>query len=202
MDARERARVTHAGLGDVSGRLLEQRIVFLAPSLDDESANLVVGQLVSLEADDPERDVQLYVNSRGGSVYGALSIYDAIQALRCDVATTCTGTAMEAAAVVLAGGTRGKRFALPNAKILIKQPSVALEQPAVDVEAQARETAALRRRMEEIISQHTGQPIERVRSDMEREYFMDAREALEYGIIDEVIARRPGAGLADERNPR
>jgi ATP-dependent Clp protease, protease subunit len=186
--------VTQARFGDVSGRLLEQRIAVLGAPIDDESANLVVAQLVSLEADDPERDVHLYVNSRGGSAYGALSIYDATQALRCDVATTCTGAALETAALVLAGGTRGKRSALPNAKILIKQPTVAWEGPAIDVEAQARETGALRRRMEELISQHTGQPIERVRSDMERDTFMDAREAVEYGIIDEVVARRPGAG--------
>ena len=186
--------MTQARFGDVSERLLEQRIVVLGAPIDDESANLVVAQLVSLEADDPGRDVQLYVNSPGGSPTAALAIYDAIQALRCDVATTCTGAALETAALVLAGGTRGKRSALPNAKILIKQPTVAFEEPAIDVEAQARETGALRRRMEEIISQHTGQPVERVRSDMERDFFMDAREALEYGIIDEVIARRPGAG--------
>jgi ATP-dependent Clp protease, protease subunit len=186
--------VTQTGLGDVPGRLLEQRIVLLGTRIDDAAANAVVAQLISLEADDPERAVQLYVNSPGGSAYGALAIYDAVQALRCDVATICMGSALETAAVVLAGGTRGKRSALPNAKILIKQPTVAVEGPAIDVEAQARETGALRRRMEELISQHTGQPIERVRSDMERDTFMDAREAVEYGIIDEVIARRPNAG--------
>ena len=182
------------GFPEASARLLEQRVVFLGTRIDDAVANAVVAQLIRLEADDPERDVQLYVNSPGGSPYGALAIYDAVQALRCDVATLCVGSALETAAVVLAGGARGKRSALPNAKILVKQPTVAFEGPAIDVEAQGREASALRRRMEEIVSQHTGQPIERVRSDMERDTFMDAREAVEYGIIDEVVARRPGAG--------
>jgi ATP-dependent Clp protease protease subunit len=175
---------------DIYSRLLNERIVFLGTPVDDQIANLIVAQLLHLESEDPDKDVQIYINSPGGSVYAGLAIYDTMQFIKPDVQTTCVGIAMSMGALLLAGGAAGKRFALPNAKILIHQVSGGFQGQATDIEIAARETIALKRRLEEIIAQHSGQDIEKVSKDMERDYFLTAQESQEYGIIDRVIDRR------------
>ena len=173
---------------DIYSRLLKDRIIFLGTPIDDQIANLVVAELLHLESEQPDRDISIYINSPGGSVYAGLTIYDAMQFVRPDIQTTCVGIAMSMGALLLAGGTKGKRTALPNAKILIHQVSGGFEGQATDIEIQAREVISVKRRLEEIIAEHTGQPLERVSKDMERDYFMTSEEAREYGIIDQVIA--------------
>ena len=173
---------------DIYSRLLRDRIIFLGTPIDDQIANLVVAELLHLESEEPDRDISIYINSPGGSVYAGLTIYDAMQFVRPDIQTTCVGIAMSMGALLLAGGTKGKRTALPNAKILIHQLSGGFEGQATDIEIQAREVISVKRRLEEIIAEHTGQPLERVSKDMERDYFMTSDEAREYGIIDRVIA--------------
>jgi ATP-dependent Clp protease, protease subunit len=168
--------------------LLKDRIIFLGTPIDDQIANLVVAELLHLESEEPDRDISIYINSPGGSVYAGLTIYDAMQFVRPDIQTTCVGIAMSMGALLFAGGTNGKRTALPNAKILLHQVSGGFEGQATDIEIQAREVINVRRRLEEIIAEHTGQPLERVSKDMERDYFMASDEAREYGIIDRVIA--------------
>jgi ATP-dependent Clp protease protease subunit len=175
---------------DIYSRLLNERIIFLGTPVDDQIANLIVAQLLHLESEDPDKDVQIYINSPGGSVYAGLAIYDTMQFIKPDVQTTCVGIAMSMGALLLAGGSAGKRFALPNAKILIHQVSGGFQGQATDIEIAARETIALKRRLEEIIAQHSGQDIEKVSKDMERDYFLTAQESQEYGIIDRVIDRR------------
>ena len=175
---------------DIYSRLLNDRIIFLGTPVDDEIANLIVAQLIHLESEDPDREVSLYINSPGGSVYAGLAIYDTIQYVKCDVQTICVGIAMAMGALLLAAGTAGKRMALPNAKILIHQVSSGFEGQATDIEIQAREVISIKRRLEKIIAQHTGQPLDKVSKDMERDYFMTADEAKEYGIIDNVVAHR------------
>jgi ATP-dependent Clp protease protease subunit len=175
---------------DIYSRLLKERIIFLGTPIDDQIANLVVAELLHLESDEPDKDISIYVNSPGGSVYAGLTIYDAMQFVKPDIQTTCVGVAMSMGALLLAGGTTGKRAALPNAKILIHQLSAGFEGQATDIEIQAREIISVKRRLEEILAEHTGQPIERVSKDMERDYFMTPEEAREYGIIDQVIAHR------------
>ena len=171
---------------DIYSRLLNERIVFLGSAVDDEVANVVVAQLLHLEAADPDRDISLYVNCPGGQVYAGLAIYDTMRFIKPDVATVCCGIAMSMGAVVLAGGAKGKRSALPNGRILIHQPSGGYQGQAADIEIHARETLALRRRLEEIFVEHTGQPHERVNTDMDRDRFFSPAEALEYGLIDKV----------------
>jgi ATP-dependent Clp protease protease subunit len=175
---------------DIFSRLLNERVVFLGTPINDEIANLIVAQLIHLESDDPDKDISLYINSPGGSVYAGLAIYDTMQFIKPDVSTICVGIAMSAGALLLAGGTKGKRFALPNARVLIHQVAGGYEGQATDIEIHAREVLNLRHRLDEIISEHTGQSIEKVRQDTERDYFMSASEAKEYGIIDDVIAHR------------
>jgi ATP-dependent Clp protease, protease subunit len=175
---------------DIFSRLLNERIVFLGTPVDDQIANLIIAQMLHLEAEDPDKDVQLYINSPGGSVYAGLAIYDTIQYIKPDVQTICVGIAMSMGALLLGGGAKGKRLALPNAKILIHQVSSGFQGQATDVEIQARETINMKRKMEEIISEHSGQSLEKVSKDMERDYFMTAQEAQEYGIIDTVVAHR------------
>jgi len=172
---------------DIFSRLLNERIVFLGTPVDDQIANLIIAQMLHLEAEDPDKDVQLYINSPGGSVYAGLAIYDTIQYIKPDVQTICVGIAMSMGALLLGGGAKGKRLALPNAKILIHQVSSGFQGQATDVEIQARETINMKRKMEEIISEHSGQSLEKVSKDMERDYFMTAQEAQEYGIIDTVV---------------
>ena len=175
---------------DIYSRLLNDRIIFLGTPVDDQIANLIVAQLIHLESEDPDREISLYINSPGGSVYAGLAIYDTIQYVKCDVQTICVGIAMAMGALLLAAGTEGKRMALPNAKILIHQVSSGFEGQATDIEIQAREVISIKRRLEKIIAQHTGQPLDKVSKDMERDYFMTADEAKEYGIIDNVVAHR------------
>ena len=175
---------------DIYSRLLNERIIFLGTPIDDQIANLIVAQLIHLESEDPEKDIQIYINSPGGQVYSGLAIYDTMQYIKPDIQTTCVGIAMSMGAVILAGGAKGKRVALPNAKILIHQVSGGFQGQATDIEIQARETINLKRRLEEILALHTGRPTEQVAKDMERDYFLTSQEAMEYGIIDNVIAHR------------
>ena len=175
---------------DIYSRLLNERIIFLGTQVDDQIANLIVAQLLHLESEDPDKDISIYINSPGGSVYAGLAIYDTMQFVKPDIQTICVGIAMSMGALLLAGGAAGKRMALPNAKILIHQVSGGFQGQATDIEIAARETIALKRRLEEIFSQHSGQDIEKVSRDMERDYFLTAQEADEYGIIDRVIEHR------------
>jgi ATP-dependent Clp protease protease subunit len=175
---------------DIYSRLLNERIIFLGTPIEDQVANLIIAQLIHLESEDPDKDISIYINSPGGQVYSGLAIYDTMQFIRPDIQTICVGIAMSMGAVILSGGAEGKRLALPNAKILIHQVSGGFQGQATDIEIQARETIALKRRLEEILSEHTGRPVEQVAKDMERDYFMTSQEAQEYGIIDNVIAHR------------
>jgi ATP-dependent Clp protease, protease subunit len=184
---------------DIYSRLLNERIIFLGTPVDDQIANLIVAQLIHLESEDPDKDISIYINSPGGSVYSGLAIYDTMQYIKPDVQTICVGIAMSMGAVLLAGGSEGKRMALPNAKILIHQVSSGFQGQATDIEIQAREVINIKRRLEEITAMHTGQPLDKVSKDMERDYFMTADEAKEYGIIDTVVAQR-GAGVVAAAN--
>ncbi len=175
---------------DIYSRLLNERIVFLGTPVDDQIANLIVAQLLHLESEDPDKDISLYINSPGGSVYAGLAIYDTMNFIKPDVQTICVGIAMSMGALLLAGGAEGKRMALPNAKILIHQVWGGFQGQAADIEIHARETIALKRKLEEIMSHHTSQELEKVARDMDRDYFMTAQEAREYGIIDNVIEHR------------
>jgi ATP-dependent Clp protease, protease subunit len=173
---------------DIYSRLLNERIVFLGSPVDDQVANLIVAQLLHLESQDPDKDISIYINSPGGSIYAGLAIYDTMQFIKPDVSTICVGIAMSMGALLLGGGANGKRMALPNAKILIHQVSSGFQGQATDIEIHAREVIDLRRRLDEIIAEHSGQSIEKVRTDTERDYFMSSEEAVEYGIIDRVIS--------------
>ena len=175
---------------DLYSHLLSQRIIFLGTPIDDQIANLVVAELLHLESDDPGKDISVYINCPGGSVYAGLAIYDTMQFVKPEIATIGVGVAMSLGALLLAAGAKGKRMALPNAKILIHQVWGGFQGQATDIEIHARETIALKRKMEEIMSQHTDQPLEKVSKDMERDYFMSSDEAKEYGIIDQVIQHR------------
>jgi ATP-dependent Clp protease, protease subunit len=180
---------------DIYSRLLNERIIFLGTPIDDQIANLIIAQLIHLESEDPDKDISLYVNSPGGSVYAGLAVYDTMQYIKPDVQTVCVGIAMSMGALLLAGGTAGKRMALPNSKILIHQVSSGFQGQATDIEIQAREVINIKRRLEEILAYHTTQDLEKVSRDMERDYFMTADEAKAYGIIDMVQTQR-GAGVA------
>jgi ATP-dependent Clp protease, protease subunit len=172
---------------DIYSRLLRERIIFIPGEIDDELANLAVAQMLHLEADDPEKDIAVYVNSPGGSVYAGLAIYDTMQFVKPDVQTICVGIAMSMGALLLAGGAEGKRMALPNAKILIHQVSSSFEGQATDIEIHAKEIIDVRRRLDEIIAKHTHKDLDAVRKDTDRDYFMSSEEAKAYGIIDRVI---------------
>jgi ATP-dependent Clp protease, protease subunit len=173
---------------DIYSRLLNERIVFLGTAVDDQIANLVVAQLLHLESEDPDKDISLYINSPGGSIYAGLAIYDTMQFVKPDVATICFGVAMSMGSLLLAGGAPGKRAALPNARILIHQPSGGFEGQSSDIEIHAREVLALRERIDEIYAEHTGQTVERVHDDMERDRFFTTEQAVEYGLVDRVIS--------------
>jgi ATP-dependent Clp protease protease subunit len=175
---------------DIFSRLLNERVIFLGTPISDEVANLIVAQLIHLESDDPDKDISLYINSPGGSVYAGLAVYDTMQFVKPDVSTICVGSAMSMGALLLAGGAKGKRFALPNARVLIHQLMGGYEGQATDIEIHAKEVLNLRQRLDEILAAHTGQPYEKVRNDTERDYFMTAAEGKDYGIIDDVIAHR------------
>jgi ATP-dependent Clp protease, protease subunit len=181
---------------DIYSRLLNERIVFLGTPVTDDIANLVVAQLLHLQAEDPDKDISLYINSPGGSVYAGLAIYDTIQYIKPDVQTICVGIAMSMGALLLAGGADGKRMSLPNAKILIHQVSSAFQGQATDIEIHAKEIIDTRRRLDEILAKHTGQDLEKVQHDTERDYFMSAEEATAYGLIDRVIEPITSAAAA------
>src|SRR3954470_18709892 len=172
---------------DIYSRLLDERVIFLGQPIDDEVANVVVAQLLHLEAEDPDKDICLYINSPGGVLYAGLAIYDTMQFIRPDVQTVCCGIAMSAAALVLAGGTAGKRTSLPNGRILIHQPSGGYQGQQTRTAIHAAETLALRRRLDEIFASHTGQGLAQVHDDMERDRYFTAHEAAEYGLIDRVL---------------
>jgi ATP-dependent Clp protease, protease subunit len=172
---------------DIYSRLLNERIIFLGTPVDDQIANLIVAQLLHLESDDPDKDISLYINSPGGSIYAGLAIYDTMQFIKPDVTTICFGMAMSMGSLLLAGGAPGKRLSLPNARILIHQPSGGYQGQSADIEIQAREILDLRKRMDEIYSQHTGQDIERVHADMDRDRYFTPEQAVEYGLIDKII---------------
>src|SRR3954466_11114023 len=172
---------------DIYSRLLNERIIFLGTPIDDQIANLMIAQLLHLESEDPDKDIFIYINSPGGQVYSGLAIYDTMQFIKPEVQTICVGIAMSMGALILAGGTKGKRMALPNSKILIHQVSSGFEGQATDIEIHAKEIIDVRRRLDEIIAKHTNQPFEKVTKDTERDYFMSAEEAKEYNIVDRVI---------------
>jgi ATP-dependent Clp protease protease subunit len=175
---------------DIYSRLLKDRIIFIGTEIDDHVSNLVVAQLLFLESDDPEKDVHLYINSPGGYAHSGLAIYDTMQYIKPDVSTICVGMAASAAAVILTGGAKGKRFALPNSRIMIHQPAGAAKGQATDIEIHAREILKTRQKMNEILAHHSGQPLERVARDTERDFFMSPEEAKEYGLIDGALNPR------------
>ena len=182
---------------DIYSRLLKDRIVMLQTEITDGSAGLLAAQLLHLEAEDPDKDICLYVNSPGGSVTATLAIYDTMQIIRPDVSTVCLGMAASGGAVLLAAGANGKRFALPNARVLIHQPHGGAQGQSVDIENQAKEIGYLRGRMEEILARHTGQPRERIARDTDRDYIVGAAEAVKYGLVDEVLEPRLAAVAAN-----
>ncbi|MDQ6818341.1 MAG: ATP-dependent Clp protease proteolytic subunit [Actinomycetota bacterium] len=174
---------------DIYSRLLNERIIFLGTPIDDTIANLTVAQLLHLESQDPDKDISMYINTPGGSIYSGLAIYDTMQFIKPPVATICIGIAMSMGSLLLAGGAKGKRFSLPNSRILIHQPSAGFEGQSTDIEIHAREILKVRARIDELYAQHTGQAIEQVHTDMERDRFFKPTEAVEYGLIDRVIER-------------
>ena len=176
---------------DIFSRLLMDRIVFLGSAINDDVANVIIAQLLFLQADNPEKDIYLYINSPGGSVYAGLAIYDTMQFLSCPVNTYCMGIAASMGSFLLAAGTKGKRFALPNSRIMLHQPSMSFAQgTAADIEIQAKEILYLRERLNQIYAENTGQPVERINEDLDRDRFMSPEEAKEYGLIDNVISRK------------
>jgi ATP-dependent Clp protease, protease subunit len=175
---------------DLYSRLLKDRIVMLGTQVDEASSNLIVAQLLHLAAEDPDKDIALYINSPGGIVTGLFAIYDTMQHIAPDVSTLCIGMAASSSAVLLAAGAPGKRYALPNARVLIHQPHGGAQGQQIDIEIQAREIALSRTRMEEILASHTGQPIDRIHKDVDRDYIMSATEAVEYGMVDAVLERQ------------
>ena len=191
---------------DIYSRLLKDRIVFLGSQVDDDVANLITAQFLFLESEDPEKDIHFYINSPGGVVTAGLAIYDTIQYVRAPVSTICVGQAASMAALLLCAGTKGKRFALPHARIMIHQPLGGVQGQATDIDIQAREILRMRETINEILVRHTGQPMEAIRRDTDRDFFMSPEQAREYGIIDEVIVRRrrspPARGRFLRHDPR
>lgn len=192
--------VEQSGMGerafDIYSRLLRERIIFLGTAIDDVVANSIVAQLLFLDAEDPEKDIQLYINSPGGSVYAGMAIYDTIQQIRPDVVTICFGLAASMGAFLLTAGTAGKRMSLPDSRIMIHQPLGGAQGQAIDIEIQAREILYIKGKLNQLMANHTGQPLERIETDTERDFFMSAEEAKNYGLIDQVISRQnlPTAG--------
>jgi ATP-dependent Clp protease protease subunit len=175
---------------DIYSRLLKERIIFLGTPIDDVIASLVIAQLLFLEADDPDKEIYLYLNSPGGVVTSGMAIFDTMQYIKPDVVTTCIGQAASMGAVLLAAGAPGKRFALPNSRIMIHQPMGGVQGQATDIDIHAREILKIRERLNEILAEKTGQPLEKIAKDTDRNFFMDAKEAQKYGIIDEILAKR------------
>ena len=179
---------------DIYSRLLKDRLVFIVGPVEDHMANLVVAQLLYLESENPNKDIHLYINSPGGVVSAGLSIYDTMQFINCDVSTICVGQAASMGALLLAGGTKGKRFALPHSRVMVHQPSAGYQGQVTDISIHAEEVLALKRRLNEIMAKHTGQDIETIERDLERDNFMSATAAVEYGLIDTVLASRNEMG--------
>jgi ATP-dependent Clp protease protease subunit len=187
--------IEQSGLGerafDIYSRLLRERIIFIGTPIDDDISNSVTAQLLFLEAEDPEKDIQIYINSPGGSVYAGMAIYDTMQQVRPDVATICYGIAASMGAFLLSGGAKGKRMALPNARMMIHQPLGGAQGQASDIQIQAQEILYIKKRLNQLLSEHTGQPLEKVSIDTERDFYMSAQKAVEYGLIDKIISK-PG----------
>lgn len=175
---------------DIYSRLLKDRIIFIGTPVNDLVANLIIAQLLFLESEDPDKDINLYINTPGGEVYSGMAIYDTIQYIKPDVSTICVGLAASLGAVLLAAGTKGKRFALPNSRIMVHQPLGGAKGQAVDIEIHAREILRIRETLNQILSVHTGQPVERISRDTDRDFFMSAEEAVEYGLVDAVLEKR------------
>ena len=180
---------------DIYSRLLKERVIFLVGGVDDHVANVIVAQLLFLEAENPEKDISLYINSPGGVVTAGMAIYDTMQYIKPDVSTICVGQACSMGALLLASGAKGKRYALPNARVMIHQPSGGSQGQATDIEIQAREILALRQRLNEVLANHTGQPLDVIARDTERDNFKSAEAAREYGLVDEVLVRRPDESI-------
>jgi ATP-dependent Clp protease protease subunit len=178
---------------DIFSRLLKDRIIFLGQPIDDAESNLIIAQLLFLEAEDPEKDIYLYINSPGGSVTASMAIYDTMEYVRAGISTICMGQAASGAALLLAAGAKGKRFALPHSRIMIHQPYGGTQGQAADIQIQAREILRMREELNRIFARHTGQPLERIEKDSDRDFFMSPEEARSYGLIDEVIVSRDGA---------
>ena len=183
---------------DIYSRLLKDRIIFVGAPIDDVFSNLIIAQLLFLDAEDPGKDINLYINSPGGMVTSGLAIYDTMQYIKSDVSTTCMGQASSLGALLLASGKKGKRYALPNSRIMIHQPMGGFQGQATDVDIHAREILKMRERLNEILSKHTGQPMDRIAHDTDRDYFMSSEEAQKYGVIDEVITQVPDLKKKDK----
>lgn len=175
---------------DIYSRLLKERVVFLVGPVEDEVASLIVAQMLYLESENPDKDIQLYINSPGGSVSAGLAIYDTMQFVTSEISTLCIGQALNISALLLTGGTNGKRYCLPHTRIMLRQPLGGFEGPVTDIDIHAREILEVRRQLDGILARHTGQSLQRIREDTERDYFMDPRDALEYGLIDDILQRR------------
>lgn len=181
---------------DIYSRLLKERVVFIVGGIDDHMANLIVAQLLFLESDNPDKDIQLYINSPGGVITAGMSIYDTMQFIKPDVSTMCLGQAASMGAVLLAAGTKGKRYCLPNSRVMIHQPSGGFQGQQTDIEIQAREILHARARLNEVLAHHTGQDLKKIQADTERDYFMTAEESVKYGVIDQVLTSRSALGEA------
>ena len=179
---------------DIYSRLLKDRLIFIVGDVEDHMANLIVAQLLYLESENAEKDIHLYINSPGGSVTAGLSVYDTMQFINCDVSTICCGQAASMGALLMAGGAKDKRFALPHSRIMVHQPSAGFQGQATDISIHAKEVLELKARLNAIMAKHTGQPIEKIERDLERDHFMSATEALEYGLVDTVLAQRKEMG--------
>ncbi len=175
---------------DIYSRLLKDRLIFIVGNVEDHMANLIVAQLLYLESENADKDIHLYINSPGGSVTAGLSVYDTMQFINCDVSTICCGQAASMGALLMAGGAKDKRYALPHSRIMVHQPSAGFQGQATDISIHAKEVLELKARLNEIMAKHTGQPIEKIERDLERDHFMSATEALEYGLVDTVLAQR------------
>ena len=179
---------------DIYSRLLKDRLIFIVGNVEDHMANLIVAQLLYLESENADKDIHLYINSPGGSVTAGLSVYDTMQFINCDVSTICCGQAASMGALLMAGGAKDKRFALPHSRIMVHQPSAGFQGQATDISIHAKEVLELKSRLNAIMAKHTGQPIEKIERDLERDHFMSATEALEYGLVDTVLAQRKEMG--------
>ncbi len=182
---------------DIYSRLLKDRLIFIVGNVEDHMANLIVAQLLYLESENADKDIHLYINSPGGSVTAGLSVYDTMQFINCDVSTICCGQAASMGALLMAGGAKDKRYALPHSRIMVHQPSAGFQGQATDISIHAKEVLALKARLNEIMAKHTGQPIEKIEQDLERDNFMSASEALDYGLVDTVLAQRKEMSRAD-----